>query len=106
MRNSTSSMLALAGAAAYVLGLLALGARVACAGAPVGRGPEAGAPPPADAGSPPPADADATAPSKTCLASLRERGVDFIEWPTKGVRTPVRLVGSNLGPLRLVILDR
>ena len=59
----------------------------------------------ADAGVAPPAD-DASAPSKTCLASLRERGVDFMEWPTKGVRTPIRLVGSTLGPLRLVILDR
>ena len=29
-----------------------------------------------------------------------------MEWPTKGVRTPIRLVGSNLGPLRLVILER
>ena len=58
----------------------------------------------ADGGAPLPDDANA--PSKTCLANLRERGVDFVEWPTKGVRTPVRLVGSNLGPLRLVLLDR
>jgi hypothetical protein len=55
-----------------------------------------------DAGPPPD---DVSEPSKTCLASLRQRGVDFMEWPTKGVRTPIRLVGSNLGPLRLVILD-
>ena len=60
-----------------------------------------------DFGPPPPAaEDDANAPSKTCLAGLRERGVDFVEWPTKGVRTPVRLAGSNLGPLRLVILER
>lgn len=56
-----------------------------------------------DAGAP---AADATAPDKVCLAALRDRKVDFMEWPTKGVRTPIRLVGSNLGPLRLVILDR
>ncbi|HEV3030118.1 MAG TPA: extensin family protein [Polyangia bacterium] len=54
----------------------------------------------------PAAEGDANAPSKTCLASLRERGVDFVEWTTRGVRTPIRLVGSNLGPLRLVILER
>jgi len=40
------------------------------------------------------------------LASLRERGVDFVEWPTKGVRTPVRLSAATSGPLRLVILER
>jgi hypothetical protein len=79
-------------AAAAALAALLLAPRVAAA-----AGPDAGAPPPAD---------DANAPSKTCLASLRERGVDFMEWPTKGVRTPIRLVGSNLGPLRLVILER
>jgi hypothetical protein len=69
--------------------------------------PDGGAPgasPDAGAGAAP--GDDANAPSKTCLAGLRERGVDFMEWPTKGVRTPIRLVGSNLGPLRLVILDR
>jgi hypothetical protein len=58
-------------------------------------------PPPA-----PPSDSDADGPSKTCLAGLRDRGVSFVEWPTKGVRTPVRLVGSALGPLRLVLRDR
>jgi hypothetical protein len=54
----------------------------------------------------PPPEGDLAGPSKTCLAGLRERGVDFMEWPTKGVRTPIRLVGSVLGPLRLVIRDR
>jgi hypothetical protein len=68
------------------------------AGAPAGDGSAPGS---TGAGS-----EDADTPSKTCLASLRQRGVDFMEWPTKGVRTPIRLVGSNLGPLRLVILDR
>jgi hypothetical protein len=97
MKKSTGPIFALASAAAYVLGLLALGARAACAGAPASGAPDAGASP---------AEADANGPSKTCLASLRERGVDFVEWPTKGVRTPVRLVGSNLGPLRLVTLER
>ncbi|MDB4979836.1 MAG: Extensin-like protein, partial [Myxococcales bacterium] len=55
---------------------------------------------------PGPAEGDADGPSKTCLAGLRERGVSFMEWPTKGVRTPLRLVGSALGPLRLVMRDR
>ena len=107
MRNSTGSMIALAGAAPTCSGC-SRSARARL------RGPARGAParcrrarvPRPDAGAPPPADADATAPSKTCLASLRERGVDFMEWPTKGVRTPMRLVGSNLGPLRLVLLER
>jgi hypothetical protein len=57
----------------------------------------------------PPADADSAAPSKTCLASLRDRKVEFVEQPTKGVRTPIRLTagfGPNLGPLRLVHRDR
>jgi hypothetical protein len=62
----------------------------------------------ADGGAaPPPPDADATGPSKACLAGLRARAVDFAEPPaTKGVRTPVRLAGANLGPLRLVMRDR
>jgi hypothetical protein len=77
------------------LALAALAPRAARA-----TGPDAGASPA------PPAEDDASGPSKTCLASLRERGVEFLEWPTKGVRTPIRLVGSNLGPLRLVMLDR
>jgi len=94
-RNAPSTIAARVGVSFLACALL-LAPRAA-------RAADAGA---ADAGaSPPPAD-DASAPSKTCLASLRERGVDFMEWPTKGVRTPIRLVGSNLGPLRLVILDR
>jgi hypothetical protein len=51
-------------------------------------------------------EADAEGPSKTCLASLRDRGVTFVEAPTKGVRTPLRLVTSTLGQLRLVMRDR
>ncbi|HVU53006.1 MAG TPA: extensin family protein [Polyangia bacterium] len=64
--------------------------------------PDAGASPGAGA---PPVD-DGVSPNKACLQSLRERGVDFVEVPTKGVRTPIRLAGANLGPLRLVLLDR
>jgi hypothetical protein len=77
-------------------------------GLPRARAADAGAPPrasPPDAGAPAGTD-DANAPNKACLQSLRDKGVDFMEWPTKGVRTPIRLVGSNLGPLRLVILER
>jgi hypothetical protein len=85
-----------------VAGILALAvlsaARLACAD----KGEFA---PPAPVPGPAP-DADETGPSKTCLAGLRERGVEFTEWPTKGVRTPIRLVGANLGPLRLVMRDR
>jgi hypothetical protein len=56
---------------------------------------------------PPPPEAEGEGPSKTCLASLKARGVEFIaEAPTKGVRTPVRLQGANLGPLRLVMRER
>ena len=53
-----------------------------------------------DAGASPPAD-DGVSPNKTCLQNLHERGVDFAEVPTKGVRTSIRLTGANLGPLRL-----
>ena len=79
---------------------VSVGPRAARAAEPVASAasPDAGA-------APPPAD-DPSAPNKACLASLRERGVDFVEQPTKGVRTPIRLVGSNLGPLRLVVIDR
>ena len=82
-----------------VVGLLFLigGPGTAKADAGAGAGADAGVAAPGD---------DANAPSKSCLASLRERGVEFVEWPTKGVRTPLRLVGSALGPLRLVLLDR
>jgi hypothetical protein len=66
--------------------------------------PRAGA---ADAGAAPPAEGDASGPSKVCLASLKARGVEITDQPaTKGVRTPVRLAGANLGPLRLVMRDR
>jgi Extensin-like protein C-terminus len=77
-------------------GILACGVALAlCAGAAPVEGGDASVPP----------EGDAVGPSKTCLANLRERRVDFMEWPTKGVRTPIRLVGSVLGPLRLVIRD-
>jgi hypothetical protein len=56
-----------------------------------------------DAGQP--SDDDGSGPNKTCLASLRDKRVEFMEWPTKGVRTPIRLVGSPLGPLRLILRD-
>jgi len=57
------------------------------------------------------ADADADAdgagqgdvdspPNRVCLDGLRARQVAFVEWPTKGVRTPVRI----LGPLGAVAL--
>jgi hypothetical protein len=85
-----------------MVALCALGLGLAPAAASAASptaGPDAGAAPS------PPAD-DANAPSKACLQSLRDRGVDFVEQPTKGVRTPIRLVGSNLGPLRLVIIER
>ena len=58
-----------------------------------------------DAGAPP-AD-DPNVPGRICLANLSSRHVDFAEAPpTKGVRTPIRLAGANLGPLRLVMRDR
>jgi hypothetical protein len=90
MLRSTPARLALL-AAVCVFALAVSPARAAAAT------PDAGAPPAAD---------DAVTPNKTCLATLRERGVDFAEAPTKGVRTPIRLAGANLGPLRLVILER
>jgi hypothetical protein len=64
----------------------------------------------ADGGAAPPTvpapEGDDTGPSKACLAGLRARNVEFVEQPTKGVRTPIRLAGANLGPLRLVMRDR
>jgi hypothetical protein len=45
--------------------------------------------------------ADASGPDKVCLARLRDLKVDFLEWPTRGVTTPIRIIGA-LGPLRLV----
>jgi hypothetical protein len=92
-----SSWLFVAGLTCVALGFVTLvvGSR-ACA--------EPSAPTPAPA--PPAGDADASGPSKTCLAGLRERKVEFVEQATKGVRTPIRLAGNNLGPLRLVLRDR
>jgi hypothetical protein len=41
------------------------------------------------------ADGDvASLPNRACLDGLRERGVNFVEWPTKGVRTPVKVLGA------------
>jgi hypothetical protein len=63
----------------------------------------------ADAAAAPAPDAgveDTNAAGKTCLAALRDRGVAFaVEPATKGVRTPIRLAGALLGPLRLVHRD-
>jgi hypothetical protein len=71
---------------------------IACGHGPArADGPDAGAAP--DAG-------DLNAPSAACLAGLRERGVSFVEQATKGVRTPIRLLGPALGPLRLVPRDQ
>jgi hypothetical protein len=94
MSRSTSSRLAsIVAVCAVWLGLPPAAGSAASPAA----GPDAGTSPPAD---------DASAPNKGCLQSLRGRGVDFVEWPTKGVRTPIRLVGSSLGPLRLVVIER
>jgi hypothetical protein len=101
MSRSTSSRLVLC---VTICALVLLCAPRARAGDAAAGGADAAAGG-ADAGAPG-ADEDANAPSKTCLQSLRERGVDFMEWPTKGVRTPIRIVGGKLGPLRLVVLDR
>ena len=110
MPTDAQRLRAVFGAVACMLVLLAV---VLSVGGPSALATDAGALPSVGAGAPAKsldggagADSDADAPSKLCLANLRERGVDFMEWPTKGVRTPIRLVGSNLGPLRLVILDR
>ena len=39
-------------------------------------------------------------PNRLCIEGLRERQIAFVEWPTKGVRTPVRIIGP-LGAVRL-----
>ena len=60
-----------------------------CAGSPArAASPDAGA------------VSDELGPNQICLDGLRERQVAFVEWPTKGVRTPVRI----LGPLGVVKL--
>jgi hypothetical protein len=64
------------------------------------------APPPATPPPPSAFDAEGAGPSKVCLAALRDRKVEFTEQPTKGVRTPIRLASSTLGPLRLVNRER
>jgi Extensin-like protein C-terminus len=43
---------------------------------------------------------DEATPNQICLDGLRERKVHFVEWPTKGVRTPVRILGP-LGGIQL-----
>jgi hypothetical protein len=57
-----------------------------------------------DAGStepvaPPTAD-EAQGPNRACLDDLRAKQVVFVEWPTKGVRSPVRITGA-IGAIRL-----
>src|SRR5450432_195340 len=89
-RNERRTILAL-GFALVVTGLFSV------RGAACADGNDAGAPP---------AD-DPNVPGRICLANLSGRHVDFAEAPpTKGVRTPIRLAGANLGPLRLVMRDR
>jgi len=82
------------------MGILAAGG--GDAGAP---GDAASAPlaAPADPPRPPPvapADVDENVPDRVCLDALRERRIAFVEWPTKGIRTPVRILGPN-GVVRL-----
>lgn len=73
------------------------------AGTP-GDAASAPAAPPAEPPRPPPAapaaELDESAPDRVCLDGLRERQIAFVEWPTKGIRTPVRI----LGPIGLVRL--
>lgn len=44
--------------------------------------------------------AEESPPSRVCIEGLRERHVEFVEWPTRGVRTPVKIMGP-LGAVRL-----
>jgi len=99
MRRNLQRWLALALGAPVLAGLLFV------IGGPGTASADAGVAPAADAGAPPPGD-DGGAPSKTCLTSLRERGVEFVEWPTKAVCTPIRLTTGVLGPLRLILRER
>jgi hypothetical protein len=99
MRRNLPRWLALAFGAPALAGLLFV------IGGPGTASADGGVAPSADAGAPPSGD-DAGAPSKTCLASLRERGVEFVEWPTKAVRTPIRLTTGVLGSLRLILRER
>jgi hypothetical protein len=55
-------------------------------------------PPPLTGSAPP--DLQEGAPDRVCLDGLRERRIAFVEWPTKGVRTPVRILGP-IGVVRL-----
>jgi len=47
-----------------------------------------------------PSELDENVPDRVCLEGLRERQIAFVEWPTKGIRTPVRILGS-IGVVRL-----
>jgi hypothetical protein len=50
-------------------------------------------------------EGDVTGPNRICLDGLREHQVAFVELPTKGVRTPVRILGA-IGAVRLRSHDR
>jgi hypothetical protein len=66
-------------------GLVAAEGGAGCAGC--AGGPARAARP--DAGAVP----DELGPNQVCLDGLRDRQVAFVEWPTRGVRTPVRILG-------------
>ena len=86
--------------------LRALVCLLAAEGVNAGDAPTTRTPPPPDAGVVGvPAEIDAQGPNRVCLDGLRERHVPFVESPTKGVRTPVRILGP-IGALRLRSHDR
>lgn len=60
------------------------------------------APPPTPGPAPgaPPSDLVESTPDRVCLDGLRERQIAFVEWPAKGIRTPVRIAGP-IGAVRL-----
>jgi hypothetical protein len=98
MRRHLQRWLALAFGAPALAGLLFV---IGGPGTAIANG---GVAPNADAGAS--AGDEGSAPSQTCLASLRERGVEVVEAPTKGIRTPIRIPTGALGPLRLILRDR
>lgn len=51
-----------------------------------------------------PSELDENIPDRVCLDGLRERQIAFVEWPTKGIRTPVRILGP-IGVVRLRMHD-
>ncbi len=63
-------------------------------------GPAPGPEPPRPATGAPPSDFVEGPPDRVCLDGLRERQIAFVEWPTKGIRTPVRILGL-IGAVRL-----